>query len=125
LIEYICRENEKDYQNIGKASDERQRVETEFLGQYAGIYTVGSPGDRNYLQLTVALSGGELWIDRTPWIRGKDAQRLIPISETTFAGNFGRRMSFKKDDHGTVTSLVFEAPEPPLRDVTAFRQKQN
>jgi len=124
LIEYICRENEKDYQHIGKVSDQQQHVDAEILAHYAGVYTIAS-GSGNDVQLTVTLSGNELWIDRTPWMRGKDAQRLIPISETTFSGNFGRRVSFIKDANGVVTRLVFEAPEPGLRDTTAVRTKSN
>jgi len=124
LIEYICRENEQDYEHIGKVSDEKKEVPRAILAEYAGVYTIGSPGDRNYIRLTVKLSADELWVDQTPWFRGKgkDVQRLIPVSETVFVGNFGRRISFIKDDNGTVRQLVFEAPEPQLNDITAVRE---
>ena len=122
LIEYICRENEQDYQHIGKASDERKYVAPNVLAQYVGVYTVGSPSEGNYVVLNVTLSGEELWIDGNPWLKAKNKQRLNPLSEKAFAGNFGARMSFVRDDDGMVTSLVFEAPEPQLRDVTAVRQ---
>ena len=127
LIEYICRENEKDYEHLGKVSDNRQEVAPEILAQYVGVYAIGSPGDRNYLRLKVTMSEGELWLDQTPWFRGKgkDAQRLIPMSETVFAGNFGRRVSFIKDDDGNVKQLVFESPEPQLGDVIAVRTNPN
>ena len=89
---------------------------------YVGKYVIATPGERNYAELSITLTGDELWIDRTPWIRGKDSQRLIPISGTTFAGNFGRRLSFTQNDNGTVTGLVLEAPEPLFRNITALRQ---
>jgi hypothetical protein len=68
------------------------------------------------------LTNGELVIDRTPWTRGKDRQSLIPLSDTTFAGHFGRRMRFDKDDQGVVSRLIFEAPEPHLSDLVVTRQ---
>src|SRR5262245_7475177 len=80
LIEYICRENERDYAHIGKASDEGQHVEPEVLSRYVDKYVIGAPGERNYVELSLTLTDDELWIGRTPWIRGKDSQRLIPIS---------------------------------------------
>jgi hypothetical protein len=79
LIEYICRENEKDYQHIGKASDERVDVAPEILSKYVGIYETGSPGRSDYKVINVTFAGAELVIDRTPWL-GKDKETLIPLS---------------------------------------------
>jgi hypothetical protein len=123
LIEFICRENERDYQHIGRVSDQMQHVDASLLARYVGVYSFSAPGAGNDVRLTVTLSGNELWIDRSPWMKGKDSQRLIPISETTFDGNFGRRMTFIKDDQGNVARLVFLAPEPGLRDIVAVKEK--
>jgi hypothetical protein len=122
LIEFICRENEKDYLHIvGKSSDGKVDVALDVLAQYVGIYEVRSAQSPTAV-VNVTFESGALFLDRTPWIPGKDRQSLIPMSATTFAGHFGRRMRFEKDDRGVVTRLVFEAPEPSLHDLTAVRQ---
>jgi hypothetical protein len=123
LIEYICRENEKDYTHIiGNASDGKVDVAPDVLSRYVGVYEVRSP-QRPTSLVNVTLENGVLFLDRRPWLPGRDTQPLIPLSETTFAGHFGEQMHFVKDDRGTVTHVVFEAPEPFLGDLTAVRQK--
>jgi hypothetical protein len=86
LIEYICRENEKDYLHIvGKVSDEKIFVAAEVLSQYVGTYEVHSPQGPN-AAVNVTLADGELILDRTPWITGEDRQVLIPLSDGGFIG---------------------------------------
>jgi hypothetical protein len=122
LIEYVWRENEKDYAHIvGKASDEKKFVSAEILSQYVGAYQVTSSEGAGSL-INVSLTAGELVIDRTPWWRGKNRQPLIPLSDTTFAGYFGWRMRFDKNDQGVVSRVIFEAPEPNLIDLVAIKQ---
>jgi hypothetical protein len=122
LIEYICRENEKNFVHIvGNASDERVQIAPNVLSQYAGAYEV-RPARGPTALVNVTIEDGALRLDRTPWMTGKDRQALIPLSETTFAGHFGRRVRFEKDEGGVVARLVFEAPEPYLHDLTAVRQ---
>ena len=121
LIEFICRENEKDYLHfVGKASDGKIFVAADVLSQYVGTYEVQSSQGPN-AAVNVTLADGELILDRTPWMPGKDRQSLIPLSEETFAGHFGRRLHFERDEQG-VSRMVFEAPEPYLRDLTAVRR---
>jgi hypothetical protein len=122
LIEYVCRENEKDYAHIvGKASDGKVDVGADVLSGYVGVYEMRA-GQAPAALVHVTLEHGALFLDRTPWIPGQDRQSLIPMSDTTFAGHFGRRMRFEKDDQGVGVRLVFEAPEPYLRDVTATKR---
>jgi hypothetical protein len=88
----------KDYAHIvGKASDEKIFVAADILSQYVGTYE--SPQGPNAV-VNVTLADGELILDRTPWIPGKDRQALISLSEKTFAGHFGRRF------HSNETSRV-------------------
>ena len=96
-------------------------VAPDVLAQYVGMYEVRSTQSPTAL-VNVTLENGALFLDRTPWIPGKDRQSLIPMSVATFAGHFGRRMRFERDDRGAVTRLVFEAPEPSLPDLTAVRR---
>jgi hypothetical protein len=122
LIEYVCRENEKDYAHIvGNASDGKVDVGADVLSGYVGVYEMRA-GQAPTALVQVTLEQGALFLDRTPWIPGKDRQSLIPMSDTTFAGHFGRRMRFEKDDRGVGVRLVFEAPEPYLRHVTATKR---
>jgi hypothetical protein len=122
LIEYICRENEQDYAHIGHASDEMVSVPADVL-KGVGTYETGAPGEANYRIVNVSFDGMRLFVDRTVWSGGNDKQPLIPLSETLFAGNFGRRMRFVKDEQGAVTSLIFESPEPFVNDVTTKRRR--
>jgi hypothetical protein len=124
LIEFVCRENEKDYEHIvGKASDERHALPTEVLSKYVGAYELHLPSASDTTIINVTLEAGELIADRTPWLRGKNRQHLIPLSETVFAAYFGRRLRFVTDSQGVVTQLMFEAPEPEVRDVTTIRRR--
>jgi hypothetical protein len=124
LIEFICRENEKDYEHIGNVSDEKYPTTPAILEQYAGIYTIGHPGDRNYRQLHVTLSGNELWIDRTPFSWEKTTNPLIPVAEATFDSNFGRRLRFITEN-GAITQVILQSPEPGAPDITALRENAN
>ncbi len=124
LVEYICRENEKDYGHIqGRVSDNRQRVPVETLSKYVGAYEYTDqhpvPGVSSANVVTVTLVDGELWIDRKPWVRGNSREILVPLSETRFAAFFGWQLHFVVDASGMPTAVVFDAPEPDARDVTA------
>jgi hypothetical protein len=122
LIEFVCRENEKDYTHIaGKVSDERCDVSAETLRKYVGAYEVRLPSG-TFVTINVALEHGELVLDRTPWIPGKMREPLIPVSDTEFLGYFGRRLRFVVNDRNLVEALLFESPEPPLPNLSAVRQ---
>jgi hypothetical protein len=124
LIEFICRENERDYQHIGNVINGRYQTTAPILAQYAGVYTIGFPGARNYRQLHVTLSGDELWIDRTPFSWEKTTNPLIPLAENIFEANLGRRLKFIVAN-GAVTHLILEGPEPGAPDITAVRENSS
>jgi hypothetical protein len=124
LIEYICRENEKDYRHIqDKVSDRKQPVPVDVLSKYMGAYEYQLFGGSGTGVVNVTLVGGELVIDRKPWTRGNSRETLIPLSETKFAAYFGWQLHFVADARGVATQVVFEAPEPDVHDVTATRRK--
>jgi hypothetical protein len=90
LIEYVCRENEKDYQHVvGRASDRRQPVSVEVLSRYVGEYEVQRPSGS--LVINVTLENGELVVDRNPWIRGKSREPPIPVSTAPLCDGRARR----------------------------------
>jgi hypothetical protein len=124
LIEYVCRENERDYQHIGSVSDDKYQTTPAILAKYVGTYTIGSSGDRNYRQLHVTLSGDELWMDRTPFSWEKTTNPLIPVAEDIFDANFGRRLKFVMEN-GAITRMVLEGPEPGAPDLTATRDSSS
>jgi hypothetical protein len=124
LIEYICRENEKDYGHIrDRVSDKKQLVAVGVLSKYVGAYEYPLLGGSGTGVVNVSLVGGELAIDRKPWTRGNSRETLVALSETQFAAYFGWRLHFIPDASGVATQLVFEAPEPDVRDVTATKRK--
>jgi hypothetical protein len=122
LIEFICRENERDYQHIGNVTNEKYQTTPAILAKYAGVYTIGPPAARSYRQLHITLSGEELWIDRTPFSWERTTNPLIPVAENIFEANLGRRLKFIAEN-GAVTHMVLEAPEPGAPDITAIREK--
>jgi len=123
LLEYICRENEKDYDHIhGKVSDKKQRVPVDVLSKYVGAYEYQTPGGAGTSVINVTLVGDELVIDRKPWVPGNSRETLIALSETKFAAYFGWQLHFVTDASGVATDVVFEAPEPEVRDVTATKR---
>jgi hypothetical protein len=86
LIEYICRENEKDYGHIrDRVSDRKQPVPVDVLSKYVGAYEYPLLGGSGAGVVNVTLAAGELVIDRKPWTRGNSRETLIPLSETSFA----------------------------------------
>jgi hypothetical protein len=121
LIEFICRENEKDYQHIGRVSAGKYPTSPEILSKYVAVYTISPPAARSYRELHITLSGDELWIDQTPFGWEKTTNPLIPVAEDTFEANFGRRLKFIIEN-GSVTRLILEAPEPGAPDLIAVRQ---
>jgi hypothetical protein len=124
LIEFICRENEKDYQHIGNVTNGRYQTTAAILAQYAGVYRIGPPSARTYRQLRVTVSGDELWIDRTAFSWEKTTNPLIPVAEDTFEANLGRRLKFMIENGG-VTHLILEGPEPGAPDITAVRENSS
>jgi len=121
LIEFVCRENEKDYSHMSaKASDERHPVSVDVLAKYAGAYEVRMPSNPTPFTIKVTLEHGELVLDRLPWFRGKMREPLIPVSETEFTGYFGRRLRFLAEQD-SVSGVLFVAPDPALQDVSAVK----
>src|SRR5262245_5916423 len=115
LLEYVCHENEKDYQHlVGKASDEKKnavKVAPEILAKYVGAYEFRAPEDPSFVMiLNVTHSGEQLFID----VAGKDKQPMISLSETLFAA-IGGRVEFIIDDRGAATEIVFHAVEGPMK----------
>jgi hypothetical protein len=123
LIEYVCRENEKDYDRIkGRASDRKEPVPLDVLSRYVGAYVYTVPGGSETRVIAVTLLEGELMIDGFPPVRGRIRQHLIPLSDTRFAGYFGRPLHFVTDATGAPLRVVFEAVEPGMRDIVAIRK---
>jgi hypothetical protein len=123
LIEYLCRENEKDYGHIkSRASAQKQPIPLDVLSRYVGAYVYTVPGGSETSGITVTLVEGELTIDGFPPVRGRIRQHLIPLSETRFAGYFGRPLHFVIDATGAPVQVVFEAVEPGTRDIVAIRK---
>jgi hypothetical protein len=115
LLEYVCNENEKDYQHlVGKASDDKKyavKVAVLVLSAYVGAYEFRAPEDPNFVMLlNITRSGEELFVD----VSGKDKQPMIPLSDTTFS-TIGGRVEFFKNDRGAVTHMVFHAVEGPMK----------
>jgi hypothetical protein len=115
LLEYVCHENEKDYQHlVGKASDEKKnavKVAPEILAKYVGAYEFRAPEDPTFVMiLNVTHSGEELFID----VAGKDKQAMISLSDTLFAA-VGGRVEFIIDARGAATDMVFHAVEGPMK----------
>lgn len=121
LLEYVCKENEKDLSAghlVGKASDDKKyavKVAPEVLSRYVGAYDFNAPDLQLKMTFNVVLTGGELKLDAD----GKDPQPLIPTSESTFLG-VGTKIEFVKDDAGRVDHMKFEIVEGEYK---AIRRK--
>lgn len=119
LIEYICRENEKDFAHMaGRRSDKARTIASDVLSRYVGAYRVRLAEGPEF-DVKVTLANNHLVIDRTPWIR--DRQVLIPLSDTTFEGHFDRQMRFETNADGTAARLVFIHPDPAGAAVVATK----
>jgi hypothetical protein len=97
MIEYVCNENQKDFEHlVGKASDEKKlavKVSPQTLAKYVGSYSSQNPGDPSQvLRFNVSVGDGVLFMD----IGGKDKQEMIPLSDTTFS-LMGIRIDFFPD----------------------------
>jgi hypothetical protein len=117
MLEYVCNENEKSHARmIGKASDDKKnavKVARDVLARYVGAYDFRSTEDPSVVTtVNVTLSGDELLLD----IEGKDAQPMIPLSNTTFS-TFGARMEFVLDQKGQVDHAIFRIVEGDLKGV--------
>jgi hypothetical protein len=117
MLEYVCNENEKDYERlVGKASDEKKnavRVSPQVLAKYVGAYEFRSTEDPDFLMVVnVTVKGEELFFD----VGGKDPQPTIPLSETLFS-SLGGRAEFVADEKGTVTHMMFRIVEGDMKGV--------
>jgi hypothetical protein len=117
MLEYVCNENEKDYEHIvGKASDDRKnavKVPVGTLDTYLGSYEFHPPEDPKFVvTLNITRSGETLFID----VAGKDKQEMIPLADTTFA-TIGGRIDFVKNDRAAITHLIFHAVEGDMKAV--------
>ena len=115
LLEYVCNENEKDYEHlVGKASDAKKdavKVPTDVLAGYVGTYELPSPVDEKLImQFNITLSGDALFLD----LGGKDKQELISLSDTRFI-IMGERMEFFRNERNEVTHFIFHAVEGELK----------
>jgi len=116
LLEFVCAENEKSRAHIvGVASDlVRQDLEMavtvppDILGRYIGTYDFRIPENpATPLLFTLTLEGDRLLLEGAP---------LIPLSETTFAGPFGR-LEVVLDGQGAATHLLIRTAEGESRAV--------
>jgi hypothetical protein len=121
LLEYVCKENEKDLSAghlVGKLSDDRKyavKVAPEVLSRYIGSYDFNAPDLDLKMVLNITLVDNELKMD----ISGNDPQPLIPTSEKTFLG-VGTKIEFVADDTGRIDHMKFEIVEGEYK---AIRRK--
>lgn len=112
LLEYVCNENEKDRPHlVGKASDDKKlevKVAPEILAKYAGAYEFRPPGQPGIVVIvTATIVDGQLILELG---RGK-LPPAIAISETTFSGAGGVRISFVKNERDEVTKMQVQTVE--------------
>jgi len=113
MLEYLTCENEKDLTHIrGKTTDDLKqavKVAPEVLAPYAGVYEMNGRQATGSVRstITVSLSGGELFINKT---------RLVALSDTRFSWE-GRQLEFFKDAEGRVMRLSWPTPEGEAKGV--------
>jgi hypothetical protein len=110
LLEFICAENEKSREHIvGVASELVKRdldlavtVSPDILARYVGTYDFRIPENPSTpLLFELTLDGDRLLMGGAP---------AIPLSETTFAGPFGR-FEVALDANGVATHLLIRTAE--------------
>jgi hypothetical protein len=116
LLEFVCSENEKSRSHIvGAASDLVKRdlemavkVSPEILARYAGTYDYRIPENPAIPMLfPITLEGDQLLLAGAP---------LIPLSDTTFGGPFGR-VEVVRDTSGMATHLLVRTAEGEMKAV--------
>ncbi len=119
MLEYVCRENEKDREHlVGRTAEEKKVVvPREILEKYVGVYqTVATTGSAmSATMFVVTLSGDQLMIE----IGGKGKMPLVPLSETRFSPRLLGTYEFFKGPDGAVTHLIAYSTEG---DVKAIRK---
>jgi hypothetical protein len=116
LLEFICAENEKSRAHmVGVASDLIRRdremavtVSPEILARYVGTYDFRIPENPSTPMLfELTLVGGQLLAGGAP---------VIPLSQTTFGGPFGR-FEVVLDGQGVASHLLVRVAEGELKAV--------
>jgi hypothetical protein len=113
LLEYVCNENEKDFQHFVTTVDDQKRFHTsakiapEILAEYAGVYESPIPGGA--LTYEVSIAGDQLMV-KPPGGGGRI--QFPPESQTTFSRAIvGDSVEFVRDAAGTVTHFIYRSPE--------------
>jgi hypothetical protein len=107
VLEYVCGDNDKGREHwVGKASDETRsevKVAPEILAKYVGTY-VEQPKYWRFKARTAVFtfSDGAL----VGQMDGKEKERQIARSETTFSGFGGLAIEFIRDAQGEPTGLI-------------------
>ena len=116
LLEFVCAENEKSRAHIvGSASELIKRdlqmavkVSPKILARYVGTYDFRIPENpATPLLFSLTLEGDQLLLGGAP---------LIPLSETTFGGPFGR-FEVVRDMRGEATHLLVRVAEGEVKAV--------
>jgi len=116
LLEFICAENEKSRAHfVGAASDLVKeylelavKVSPDILAHYVGTYDFRIPENpATPMLFTITLDGDQLLLGDAP---------LIPLSETTFGGPFGR-VEVVRDARGVAMHLVIRTSEGDTKAV--------
>jgi hypothetical protein len=116
LLEFVCAENEKSRAHfVGAASDVFKeylemaiKVPSDILARYVGTYDFRIPENPTTpLLFSLTLDGDQLLLDGAP---------LIPLSETTFGGPFGR-VEVVLDARGVAMHLLVRTSEGDTKAV--------
>src|SRR5262245_10101761 len=116
LLEFVCAENERSRAHIvGVASDlvkgdleSAVKVSPEILARYVGKYDFRIPENpATPLLFSLTLKEDQLLLEGAP---------LIPLSETTFSGSFGR-FEVVRDARGVATHLLVRMAEGDVKAV--------
>jgi hypothetical protein len=115
LLEYVCRENEKDSAHmVGKTSDLKAiEVASDVLAKYAGVYA-GTGGLGQPIRFEIYLSGRELSAARD----GLAKQPLTPVTTTKFVTSRGVQFEFVEENGDIVAVQLYGlAGDPRLARV--------
>lgn len=112
IIEFVCRENEKDRSRMDSKGPTLSEVPVApgTLAKYAGVYEFVSGGKVNVVEITA--SRDALFWDQD----GAGKQRLFPFSETDFSLS-GTRIQFIIGGQGAVTHFLSRAVEEEIKGV--------
>jgi hypothetical protein len=105
LLEYVCKENNKDISHlVGKASDAKRdavEVAPEILARYAGVYAGTRPSGLP-IRFEIFPAGRELWFSRD----GGAKQLSTPLTNTKFVIPAGAQLEFLEEG-GEVVAIQF------------------